>query len=349
MDIQEMNHRKKDLLSAGMMFSALGILIWLLLSTYMEAAPNIKRTLQSLWFGLFIVLLFNEVGFLSLHLCTWFANLYLLNAQKKWKIALMYLALMSMFLFITYITLVIAKLLSGTPQPFLFPHGGIRLLIVIWLVEMIVLGLILANRATAQMLHYQQQATKLQKENMTAQYAALQEQLNPHFLFNSFNTLVAEIEYDPQQAVVFTRRLSDVYRYVLQVHKQRLVTLNEEMTFASAYLFVHKVRLGNCIHYDMNIPREIQEYRLPPLTLQVLLENIIKHNSISETQPMQIKFAATEEWLSVSNSLSPRTSTESTKIGLSNLSNRCRMILGRDIQIIRTNQCFIVKIPLLYE
>ena len=250
---------------------------------------------------------------------------------------------------VNYAILVIAKLLSDTPQPFTFPHGGIHVLIVAWFVEIVILGLLLTNRAMGQMLHYQQLAYRIQKENAIARYAVLQNQLNPHFLFNSFNTLVVEIECNPQRAVTFTHQLSDLYRYVLQVQKRNFVALEDELKFVSAYLYLHEVRLGNCIHCEIDISNEQKEYQLPPLTFQILLENIIKHNSISSSQPMEIMIAVADEWLAVSNTLCPRVSTESTGLGLKNLSNRCQMLLGHDIQIVRTKNLFTVKIPLLYE
>ena len=344
-----MDNQKTNLLFPGALFSALGMLVWLLLANYTETDKNIMDTLCSPWAGLFMVLLFNIVGFLTIRICAWLNTQYILNASKKWKISLMYMVIMVIFLLINYGFLVAAKLLAGTPQPFIFPNGGIRILIVAWFVEMVILGLLLANRAMAQMFRFQQRAAKMQEENMAARYAALQDQLNPHFLFNSFNTLVAEIEYNPQRAALFTRCLSNVYRYVLQMQKQKLVTLEEELTFASAYLYLHEVRLGNCIHCDMNISKEQWEYRLPPLTLQLLLENVIKHNFISLTRPIHIKLTVTDEWLVVSNTLCQKTSTESTGVGLTNLSNRCRMAIGHDIRVIRTESCFTVKIPLLYE
>lgn len=344
-----MDNQRLNLLFPGTLFSALGILVWLLLANYMEMNENIMETLRSPWVGLFMTVLFNLVGFLTVRISTWLNTQYILNAPKRWKVIFIYTVVMVMFLPINYGSLVVAKLLSGTPQPFVFPNGGIRILIVVWFVEMIVLGLLLANRAMAQMFRFQQRVTRMQEESMAARYAALQNQLNPHFLFNSFNTLVAEIDYNPQRAALFTRRLSDVYRYVLQVQKHKLVTLGEELTFASAYLYLHEVRLGDCIHCDMDISKEQREYRLPPLTLQLLLENAIKHNSISPTRPMRITFTITDEWLVVSNTLCPRTGTESTGVGLANLSNRCRMTLGYDIQVVRTENCFTVKIPLLYE
>ena len=152
--------------------------------------------------------------------------------------------------------------------------------ITVWLVELVILGLLLANRSMRNTLRLQQKAAALQKENNTARYTALQNQLNPHFLFNSLNTLISEIRYNPANAELFTQHLSDVYRYILQCQNQRLTTLREELDFLNSYIFLHRVRLGDCIHIDNRIPKTCMEAQLPPLTIQLLAENVIKHNVI---------------------------------------------------------------------
>lgn len=338
-----------NLLLPGALFSGMGVFAWLLLANYTEMAPEIATTLRSLRAGIFLIVLFNALGFLTVRISAWLNAQYVLNARQAWKVALVYAAVMVMYLLIDYGFLVTAKLLSGAAQPFIFPNGGVRILIVVWFVELVVLGLLLANRAMAQMLRLRQQAAELLQENNAARYAALQTQLNPHFLFNSLNTLLAEIEYDPKQAVRFTRNLSDVYRYVLQAQNRPLVTLAEELKFAAAYLYLHQVRLGDCIHYQAQVVDEVLECRLPPLTLQLLIENAIKHNSITAAHPMQITITVTDNWLVVCNTLRPKKNVESAGVGLSNLSARCRIMLAREPEVVRTEESFTVKIPLLYE
>ena len=253
------------------------------------------------------------------------------------------------FLLLNYGLLVTAKLLIGTTHPFTFPNGGLRILIVVWLVELAILGLLLANRSMQATLRLQQQAADLQKENNTARYTALQNQLNPHFLFNSLNTLIAEIEYDPANAVHFTKNLSNVYRYVLQCQEKPLITLGEELEFMKAYLFLHKVRLGDCIHCDTDIPQDELDRLLPPLTLQLLIENVIKHNSITPGKPMSIRIGLEGDYLVVSNPIHPRKSTTSEGVGLRNSANRCKLLTGKEIGISEKYGVFTVKIPLSYE
>ena len=206
-----------------------------------------------------------------------------------------------------------------------------------------------ANLSIKNALRLQQKAAQLQKENNAARYTALQNQLNPHFLFNSLNTLIAEIEYNPSNAVRFTRNLSDVYRYVLQSQDKTLITLGEELEFIQSYLFLHEVRLGNCIACNITIPTEAMEYQLPPLTLQLLVENVIKHNSINSNKPMDITIQIVDHFLVVSNPIHAKKSDTTSGVGLQNLSNRCKLMIGTDIIINNENQIFTVKVPLKYE
>ena len=254
-----------------------------------------------------------------------------------------------MFLLLNYGLLITAKLLAGLPNLFTFSNGGWRILIVVWLVELVIVGLLLANRSIQNNLKLQQEAAKLQTENDTARYAALQSQLNPHFLFNSLNTLIAEIEYNPGNAVRFTKHLSSVYRYVLQCQDKTLVTLAEELEFLQSYLFLHEVRLGDCISCNCCIPSGYTGCMLPPLTLQLLAENVINHNSITLSKPMKIEICLEEEYLVVSNPIQPKKSHESPGVGLRNLSNRCLLMLGKEIIIQREEKVFTVKVSLLYE
>lgn len=190
---------------------------------------------------------------------------------------------------------------------------------------------------------------------MQARYMALQSQLNPHFLFNSLNTLIAEIEYNPQGAVGFTRNLSDVYRYILTCQDKRLVSLHDEMGFVDTYVQLHRVRLGDCLTVDWQVADAIrEEAQLPPLTLQLLVENIVKHNVISPSRPMTVTVEALMDgegsaWLRVSNPVHPKLGAVSGGHGLKNLAQRYRLLCGKEIVVEKQENCFDVKVPLLYE
>lgn len=332
-----------------LLFSGLGLFSFLLLVNYTNLPMTVTDVLHSANAVVFFVAAFNILGYSTISLSSWINNQYTRYLTRRWKIVSVYGIVTVMLFVINYGLLVTAKLLVGAESPFVFPNGGIHILLTVWLVELAILGLLIANKSIKSTLKLQQQAARLQQENDTARYQALQNQLNPHFLFNSLNTLIAEIEYEPRGAVIFTKNLSDVYRYVLQCQDKPLVTLGAEIEFAQAYLFLHEVRLGKCIRWEIDIADDFRESQLPPLTLQLLIENIIKHNSITANKPMAINISIDEYRLIVCNSLNARQNGESLGVGLKNLSNRCQLMLGQDIEIAQTDDWFTVKIPLQYE
>ena len=331
----------------GLLFSGLGAFSYLLLVNYTELSAHVADVLYSKGAFVFFVAAFNVLGDSTLRISSWMNDQYALNIRKRWKIVVIYAIVMLLLLLLNYSLLVVAKMLVGMDDPLIFPNGGWRILLVVWLVELVILGLLLANRSIQNTLKLQQEAAALQKENNTARYTALQNQLNPHFLFNSLNTLIAEIEYNPDNAVRFTKNLSSVYRYVLQSQDKTLVSLGEELEFLDSYLFLHKVRLGDCISCVCDIPADLTEAMLPPLTLQLLVENVIKHNTITSARPMKIDIFVQEDRLVVANLVQPRKSRESSGIGLKNLSNRCKLMLGEEIRALHEKEMFIVKVPLL--
>ena len=309
------------------LFSGLGIFSFLLLINYATFSDRVADMLHSVSTLGFFILAFNVLGYTTIRLSSWIDNQYALNLHQRWKLVSVYIIVMGMFLLLNYGLMVTAKLLAGASYPFTFPNGGWRI------------------------LRLQQKAAALQKENNTARYTALQNQLNPHFLFNSLNTLISEIRYNPANAELFTQHLSDVYRYILQCQNQRLTTLREEMDFLNSYIFLHRVRLGDCIHIDNRIPKTCMEAQLPPLTIQLLAENVIKHNVIHTGKPMTIEllYMEKERELIVRNRIQTKKTVVTSGMGLKNLSARYMLLCNRDIVIENDRKEFTVKIPLLYE
>ncbi|WP_294593449.1 histidine kinase [uncultured Bacteroides sp.] len=333
----------------ALLFSGLGAFSYLVLVNYTDLTPRIADALYSRGAFIFFIAAFNVLGYTTLHLSSWINNQYALNIRSRWKIPAIYITVMLLYLLLNYGLLVFAKILAGATNLFTFVNGGWQLLIVVWLVELVILGLVLSNRSMLNALKLQKKAAKLQAENDTARYTALQNQLNPHFLFNSLNTLIAEIEYNPRNAVSFTKHLSSVYRYVLQSQNKTLVSLNEELDFTRSYLFLHEVRLGDCLGCECHIPPGYNECMLPPLTLQLLVENVIKHNSITQSKPMRISIRIEDEQLIVSNPIHPKKSSAATGVGLQNLAKRSKLMSGKEIIILHEADTFTVKVPLLYE
>lgn len=337
-------------LTYSLLFSGLGLFSYFLIVSYTDFPPQAAELLYTWQSIAFTVFAFNLVGYFTLWIAGWVNRQYAVHASWKRRILMLYVSVMILFLLLNYGLFVSAKVLADVRPVLNFSGSGWHLLLVVWLVEMVVIGLLLSNRTMQTNWQLRQEATRLQMENAQAKYMALQNQLNPHFLFNSLNTLLAEIDYNPDNAIHFTRNLSSVYRYVLQCQGRNMVSLKEELDFMNSYLFLHRVRLGDCIHCDCLIPSEYMERQIPPLTLQLLVENVIKHNSISSSKPMTIHIEMDkEEYLTVSNRISPKIKKENTAsgIGLKNLSNRCRLMTDKEMLIQNENDVFTVKIPII--
>ena len=171
---------KWSILLYGLLFSGLGAFSYLLLVNYTELPAHVADVLYSKGAFVFFVAAFNVLGYSTLRISSWMNNQYALNIRRRWKIVVIYTVVMLLFLLLNYSLLVVAKMLVGMNDPLIFPNGGWRILLIVWLVELVILGLLLANRSIQSTLKLQQEAAALQKENNTARYTALQSQLNPH-------------------------------------------------------------------------------------------------------------------------------------------------------------------------
>lgn len=202
------------------------------------------------------------------------------------------------------------------------------------------------NRKSRRMLLENQQ---LRTENLIHQYEALKNQLNPHMLFNSLNTLYSLIHEDSDKARNYVQELSRVLRYTLRVNENPTVTLQEEMDFVRSYIYLLQMRYEDNLRFDIQIDSAILRRHLPPMSVQLLIENVVKHNEISNRHPLSIRIVSKEgDCLVIDNPIQPkRTGNDSTHIGLSNLSNRYRLLYKKEVEIQKNNHHFIVTLPLI--
>ncbi|WP_425636622.1 sensor histidine kinase [Algoriphagus yeomjeoni] len=191
------------------------------------------------------------------------------------------------------------------------------------------------------------EAEILRNEKLASQYQSLKDQLNPHFLFNSLNVLSSLVYENADKSAAFIQKLSRIYRYVLEAQKEELIELEKEVTFATNYLELQKIRFAESLQFSVEI--ENQNGLIPPLSLQLLLENAIKHNIISEENPLFIHIYRKENNLWVSNTFQLKSSqTEpSTGIGLDNIKMRYQLISNQEMEVIQTEDEFLVKLPIL--
>jgi len=192
-----------------------------------------------------------------------------------------------------------------------------------------------------------QREQKLREENLVFQNETLRNQVNPHFLFNSLNTISSLIQTQPEAAENFINHLSSFYRYILENGQKDRVPLQVEIDFIDGYFNLHKIRDEEKIILEIEID-DTDSFEILPVSLQILVENAIKHNSATREKPLTIRVYIEESFIVVKNNLQKKASQlRSTKTGLRNLSERVRLITGRDLLFEEANDYFTVKIPLL--
>ncbi|MEQ9467597.1 MAG: histidine kinase [Ekhidna sp.] len=188
----------------------------------------------------------------------------------------------------------------------------------------------------------------IQKELAAAKLESLKNQVNPHFLFNSFSVLTSLVEHDSEKAVKFISKLSDMYRYILENDEKSEVTLKEELDFLDSYIFLLKMRHQSAIEVKKEIRMENMSLKLPPMSIQILVENAVKHNNFSVEEPLEIVITNDDEKaIVVTNEKRKKEMlTSGTKIGLKNLSNRLSLSVGRALEITDNDETFQVRLPL---
>lgn len=191
----------------------------------------------------------------------------------------------------------------------------------------------------------------LQRQNIQSQLDGLRNKVNPHFLFNSLNTLCNLIPESPERAESFVRKMSKVYRYILEVRDEKLIPLSEELEYLEAFRFLMNERFRDNLNIEIDFPESYQKMMVVPLSLQILLENAIKHNIISKEKPLLVKLSIDQNGrLAVQNNLQKkRQVSDSTKFGLQNIKERYQFFTDKTVEVINTTQNFIVLLPLINE
>lgn len=191
------------------------------------------------------------------------------------------------------------------------------------------------------------EAERFQKESMTATYESLKSQVNPHFLFNSLNALTNLVYEDPDKAAKFIKQLSEVYRYVLDTRDREVVPLEEELKFLKSYAYLQEIRFGDKLSIDISLNG--LKSMVAPLALQMLIENAVKHNEVSEENPLRIKIYNQANLIVVENNLQKksRLGESSSGLGLENISKRYEFLSNEKVVIEQSADMFLVKLPII--
>jgi two-component system LytT family sensor kinase len=285
-------------------------------------------------------------------LLMWYFNIFMLSRQpaNRRKQSISYSKLLTSLLFGLVVMLVLASV-----QQLILSHinfGPVMLMvevrgILINLIFYMFLHLLQQNYENQ---HVSMELERIKSDNLGAQYEMLKQQVNPHFLFNSLNTLKSMVESGDQEAVEFILKLSNFYRFTLESRKHDLIHLNEEMDILKAYLFLQKARFDEGFTFTSELDEKTLNTLVPPFTLQLLVENCLKHNVVSLQKPLHIRLYQEGEKIVLENPIQLKTgNNNSLGVGLKNIDLRYSHLLDKHIDIINNEKVFQIKLPLIYE
>ncbi len=193
------------------------------------------------------------------------------------------------------------------------------------------------------------QEEKMKNEVLTSKFESLKSQVNPHFMFNSLNTLTSLIYQNQDLATNYVKQLSKLYRSVLASGKNEIVTIDDELITLESYIFLQSIRFEDRLEVNIDINEKIRKKHIPPMVLQMLIENCIKHNEITEENPLQIEVFSEGEMVCVKNNIAPKQALpgDNSSIGLSNIIARYKLLSDNPVEVIDNGKQFIVKLPIL--
>ncbi len=295
------------------------------------------------------ILINSSITFLF-SLFIWFYNIYSLpkfTSQGNTKSFLNWRLLLSVILGIVIMVILVFAhqelfQVSKMDAPIMFELRGVLINLIVYMF----LHLLFQNYQTQQM------GVELERTisvNLGAQYELLKQQVNPHFLFNSLNTLKSMVEMQDPQSAEFILKLSDFYRFTLESRKLDLIPLREELQILESYTYLLKARFEEGFVLFDEIETKYHDAAIPPFTLQLLIENCIKHNIVSLEKPLEIRLYNEGDFLVVENQIQLKRGALSTGVGLDNINQRFSHLIHKEIEIDKNETTFKVKIPIIHE
>ncbi|PVW15708.1 2TM domain-containing protein [Marixanthomonas spongiae] len=329
-----------------------GFLIFIVLGLIQYATGNTVDSGKELlvWF------LYNQFYSVTLYLVNAYVIIYFLDKYKGtlysrsmlWRAVLTNILVTMATLFVIHF--IISVVISGETVAVFLAAQNFQFYKISFIISLVVLAIFYG------FFYYKHTQEKKVKEQKiiagaaSAQFDALKNQLDPHFLFNSLNVLTSLIEENPEAATRFTTSLSKVYRYVLEQKNKQLVTIEEELKFAQLYMSLLKMRFEESIIFSVPETLSNPEAKVVPLSLQLLLENAVKHNQVTPLKKLHIAITEDNGNLRITNNYQPKQVVkESSGVGLKNIRQRYRLLTNRPVEIQQDSKRFSISIPLLTQ
>ena len=275
-----------------------------------------------------------------------FINLFKFLKRFNKNIYLYILGMLVITMFLTWIFIEIAEITLGSNN--LLQNEVTQTVLILGLLILLIhLLVIVLSNITKDWFYSKKELSDLKEAKLLNDYNSLKDRLNPHFLFNNLSVLKSLIRYNPSDAETFTQNFTNVYRYVLNSHEEKLVTIKDELEFLNSYIALHKERIGEGLEVSIRIEEEALKKGIPPMSLQLLFENAIKHNIANKSQKLKIEIESLSEYLIVRNNINRKETTYSTQTGLTTLNAQFKLLANKEVIIKDDGEYFTVEIPLL--
>jgi sensor histidine kinase YesM len=333
---------------------ACGIFLFFNISSSESVEEFLTWTSLDVAYFLFVYLVVLVVWGICDMLIQWYKRNYLSGSFHKRKLVglffLHFVVSLPVIMAATYFSAFHMKYLLNCPQDMI---GDSRIVFLSETVQAVVISsLIIFGEILNLYYHHtakiESEKAEMQTELLKSKYESLKNQVNPHFLFNSFSVLSSLIDHDQKLAGKFLGQLSKMYRYILDNRDHQLVDLSRELAFLDSYIFLLKTRHEDSIQVDTDIPEQFEDCQIPTLSLQMLIENAIKHNDFSHDEPLLISIRIENDYLVVQNRLNrKRAPLHSTRVGLENIRKRYCYKTNKSVVIQDDKEYFTVKLPVL--
>lgn len=329
-------------------FSVVGILILSMVTTYLFSNTVVSASLLEVFIGWAVSLLFTTIDWvMNRGIMIFLRRKYPEFRDDGRRITLFFIGITCTVIFVDFVG---GTLLSLIPS---FHFGDfssrIKILLPIIIITIMTMAIYEAIYYNIRLQKSIRQEEESKQAIVQAQLDVLRNQAQPHFFFNTLNTLRDIIDQNPREdAKKFVDKLSDMYRFILEAGNENLLPLRDELKFARAYIHIQSERFGTNLMVNWHIPKTSLDYRVVPMSLQLLLENAIKHNIISKAKPLTIAVVVNDDKLAVENKIQPKsTQLPSTKLGLANIQKRYALISDTSIEIHNDGRRFKVILPLI--
>ncbi|PQJ23267.1 sensor histidine kinase [Tenacibaculum sp. SG-28] len=331
-------------------FSVLGIILLSTITNYLFNAPEKRASITLVFIGWFAAF--------SNTMCYWLGTrLILIELRKKYPdfkddVIRIFLLLLCIVVVTPVIDMVMGNFLAWVFRLFGYTSSYnfiLKIIIPVFLIVVMMMAIYEAMYFYARLKKSIREEEQLKRVMVQAQLDTLRNQARPHFLFNSLNTLRDIIDQeDKEEAKVFVDKLSDVYRFILESGSSNLIPLEKEIQFVRSYVHIQLERFGTNLIIQWEISQDILQYQIVPMSLQLLVENAIKHNVVSKAKPLVVVIKTGNKTLFVGNRIQAKsTKTPSTKIGLKNIKERYALITREPVTISTKDSYFSVELPLL--